>query len=158
MENSNGVMIVVANHSAARIFSASHNHELKEIETLSCPEARLYARELLSDSPTHIHDSVGAGRHAQEPRTQIKDKIAQQFSDKIADWLEKSRVKQGFSQLVVVAPPDFLGMLRKSLTKPCRQLVVEEVHHNLVKSEMADIIAVLPYSMQTLFNHNRTQA
>jgi protein required for attachment to host cells len=53
------------------------------------------------------------------------------FSRRIGDYLEKARTDHRFHQLVLVAPPKFLGLLRKELGKEVGKLVADELPKDL---------------------------
>ena len=45
----------------------------------------------------------------------------------VGDYLEKARSHHRFDQLVVIAPPNFIGALRKEMGKEVEKLVANEV-------------------------------
>ena len=52
-------------------------------------------------------------------------------SDAVGRYLEKARVEHRFDELVLVAPPRFLGALRKELDKEVAKLVKDELPKDL---------------------------
>ena len=50
---------------------------------------------------------------------------------RIGDYLDKARTDQRYEQLVLVAPPKFLGALRKELGKEVGKLVADELPKDL---------------------------
>jgi protein required for attachment to host cells len=48
------------------------------------------------------------------------------------------------ARVVLVAPPDFLGLLRDALSEKSRRMVELEIDKNLVKLSAAEIRAHLP--------------
>ena len=134
------IWVVAADNSRARIFSMqSKGAPLDEIEDLLHPEGRAHARDLKSDRPGRTYDSLGKGRHAKEPHSDIKKQEEMKFADRIADFLESARLREDFDRLVLVAAPGFLGMLRKQLSAAARQLVTQEIRKNLVNKKDAEI-------------------
>jgi len=137
--------VVVADSTRARIFNAeSSSANLAETEGLLHPESRLHDRDLTSDLPGRSFDSKGSGRHAMESPTDPKHELAIEFARAIARHLEASRVKKDFEQLVIVAAPSFLGLLREQLSATCRKLVAFELNKNLVQQSPDEIRAHLP--------------
>jgi len=137
--------IVVANSSAARIFSADDpNGPLTELESIVHPEGRLPARELTSDLPGRAFDSAGHGRHTMESEVGPRQQAAVDFAILLARRLERARVEGDTVRLVLVSPSGFLGLMRKSLTVETRRLVVLELNKNFVKFSPAEIRERLP--------------
>ena len=134
--------IIVANRADARFFQDDRKRGLKEIESLQCPEARDKTLDINTDDGGRSFDSHGQGSHRMEPKTPVQDTIATRFAGRVAAELEVCREKHQFTQLTLVAPADFLGILRPALSSSCRQLVSEEHSKNLV-NENPDGIATL---------------
>lgn len=143
------LIVSVFNHSAARFFRGGNDGQIVEVASMVCPEARLPGRDLYSDAPSRTHDSFGT-RHAYEANSTPREKLSREFARGIAAWLEDVRVHHGFTRLVLVAPPDMLGELRKALSDECRKLVIEEYHKNLVQLDADAINAALPHSIEVL--------
>jgi protein required for attachment to host cells len=68
------------------------------------------------------HGSGGSHMEAPDPKEHAKQKL----SKDIADALEHARTTNAVDELILVAPPKFLGYLRGELTPACRQLVKAE--------------------------------
>jgi protein required for attachment to host cells len=58
--------------------------------------------------------------------------------------LEAGRNIGEFEQLVLVAPPDFLGLLRKAISHPTAKLVSREIGKNLTQRKPEQIRSLLP--------------
>jgi protein required for attachment to host cells len=71
-------------------------------------------------------------------------KLAERFSRRLNDALERGRIDHRYARLVLVAPPRFLGALHVSLSKPLRDSVVAEVKRNLTALPAGDIRSHLP--------------
>jgi protein required for attachment to host cells len=137
--------IVVADSSACRLFAAgAPAGPLQELEVLSHPEGRLREQDLASDRPGRTFDSQGAGRHAKEAEVSPKKHEAVVFAGRIAERLEAGRVGHAFDKLALVAPPEFLGLLRDKLSPPLRALVLHELDKNVSRLDPAEIRARLP--------------
>jgi len=123
----------------------SSSASLSELEALTSPEGRLHDRDITADLPGRSFDSNKAGgRHAMEPSTDPKQELAIEFARTISRHLEAARVKKDFEQLVFVAAPAFLGLLREQLSASCRNLVAFELNKNLVQQAAEDIRSHLP--------------
>lgn len=137
--------VIVADSTRARIFNAeSSSAPITEVETLTHPEGRMHDREITSDLPGRAYDSKGRGRHTMEQPTDPKQELAIEFARMIARHLDSARVKREFEQLVIVAPPSFLGLLREQLTNTCRKLVAFELNKSLVQNTPEEIRSHLP--------------
>jgi protein required for attachment to host cells len=70
--------------------------------------------------------------------------LATKFARRIARRLDEARRHEEFEQLIVVAGPPFLGLVRKSLSKPTRQRVVHEIGKDLVHGPVEQLVEHLP--------------
>jgi protein required for attachment to host cells len=137
--------IVVADSSAARIFRADEpDGALTELESIAHPEGRMLARELTSDLPGRAFDSAGQGRHIVENQVGPRQQAAIDFANFLSKRLDKARVQHEAERLVLVAPPDFLGLMRKALTIATHRMVVLELDHNFVKLPPKELRERLP--------------
>lgn len=140
--------ILVADSSAARIFSADEpTGPIREIETIVHPEGRMHARDLTSDLPGRAFDSAGQGRHAMESEVGPREQTAIDFAHLLARRLEKARVQRELERIAIVAPPDFLGLLRKAIGTETQRLVALELDRNLVKLTAQEIRERLPETL-----------
>lgn len=143
--------IVVANNSSARIFSAeSQSAPLTEIETLTHSEARLHDREMTSDLPGRNKGECGTGGHAFDQPTDPKKHEAEQFTHLITKRLETALNEHAFKQLVIVAEPSFLGLLRSQLSDQVQKMICFELDKNIVALTPAEIREHLPEYLPSL--------
>ncbi|MGH8489284.1 MAG: host attachment protein [Gammaproteobacteria bacterium] len=132
--------IIVAESSRARIFVTENPRApMDEVEDIVHPEGRLRAQDLRSDRPTRVFDSKGQGRHAVESEVEPRHQEAINFARRIADRIEDARVSGGFDELVLVAPPAFLGLLRDNLSANAMKRVVQSINKNLAQLDEAQI-------------------
>jgi len=136
--------ILVSDNSRARIFTAdTPSSPLEEIEDFSHTEGRLFDREMTSDLPGKIK-SVGGGGHAFEQPTDPKKHEADVFAHRIAQHLEDAHNANKFEQLLIIAEPSFLGLLRNQLPEQVKRLVSFELDKNITTHSAADIRQHLP--------------
>ncbi len=132
--------VLVADRSRARIFSiAKPNAPLTELEDLVHPEARAHEGDLTTDRPGRSpdHNALGNANSA-------RDEQAQEFAREIAQRLEKGRVHGELERLLVVAAPDVLGMLRKTMNGNLAKIVTLEIDKNVTQQSPSDIRRLLP--------------
>ncbi|MCZ6830742.1 MAG: host attachment protein [Gammaproteobacteria bacterium] len=129
--------VIVADNARARIF-ASHSviNRLQETEGFVHPEAHLSNRDLVGDSSGKSVDQRGS----LDPATSAKEQEAQNFAKMLARHLRDMHNQQHFEQLILIAPPRFLGMLRKELPKPLAQLVTRAIDKDLTTASTGEII------------------
>jgi protein required for attachment to host cells len=136
--------ILVADTTRARIFTAeAPSAPLEELEDLSHTEGRLHDREITSDLPGKVK-SFGGGGHAFEQPTDPKKHEIDNFAHQIAQHLEKAYNTNRFEQLIIVAAPSFLGLLRSHLPEQIKKRVRFELDKELTLLSAADIRQHLP--------------
>jgi protein required for attachment to host cells len=125
--------IVAADSSRARFLQVAGRALLN-------PEARLQDRDLQTDSEPRFsgHGGVGkpgtasTGGPASDRETQgAVEHSVKVFARQIGRYLEKARNDHRYDELVLVAPPKFLGALRQELDKEVHKLVVDELPKDL---------------------------
>lgn len=137
--------IVVANNTQARFFTAeTESSPFTEIAALTHQEGRLHDREITADLPGRHKGEVGAGGHAFEQATDPKQHEAELFARQVVDYLETGHNEGKFSQLLLVAEPSFLGLLRNHLSEPLKKLVIYELDKNIATETAAEIRVHLP--------------
>jgi protein required for attachment to host cells len=118
--------IVAADASRARVLQVAGPQRLVEVDNLLNPDGRLEDREINTDARGRFsgghtgEDDVGAAEH----RTEL-------FAKRLGDYLDKARTEHRYDELVLVAPPKFLGMVRKSLGREVEKLVADQVPKDL---------------------------
>lgn len=129
--------IIVADSARARIFS-SHGtlNQLEEIEGFAHPEARSSNRDMTSDAAGKSVDRHGS----LDPATSAREHEAEAFARMLGHHLKEMHNAQHFEQLMLVAPPRFLGMLRDKLPGPLGQLVEVTVDKDLTEASIEEII------------------
>jgi len=137
--------VVVADRASAKIFSvATPTAQFKAIETLEYPAGRMRARDIDADRPGRSFQSAGTKRHGMERSTDAKKQTAAAFARQVAARLESARVQDGLARLILVAAPEFLGLLRDNLSAETRDLVQAEFDLNLSGMKPGEIRAHLP--------------
>jgi protein required for attachment to host cells len=136
--------ILVADNVRARIFTAeTPSSPLQEIEALAHTEGRLHDREMTSDLPGKIKGEGSVG-HAFEQPTDPKKHEADNFAHRIAQYLEEAHNTNKFEQLLIIAEPSFLGLLRNQLSEQIKKLVSFGLDKNITTHSVDDIRKHLP--------------
>jgi protein required for attachment to host cells len=121
----------------ARIFiSHSGINRLEETEGFVHPEARLTNSELVGDSAGKSVDQHGS----LDPATSAKEHEEKEFASLLGKHLKTLHNEQHFEQLILIASPRFLGMLRSALPGPLDQLVTQTIDKDLTTAEVDTII------------------
>lgn len=137
------VWVLVADQSRARLFTLKEGR-LQEISDFVNPEARVPGHEREHAPPPRVHDRFGESRHALQSRTLPRDKAAARFANTLRSVLERGRTGHSFRNVVLIAPPRFLGMLNAALGLELGELVVLRVPKNLTRRKSESIRAELP--------------
>lgn len=141
------VRILVADDANARLYELPNPHALDGagndvltlVAELSDPTAHLHDRDLLSDRPGRKLDRAplqsgrrgATARHGTGEGPQPRLEAAKQFVQRIALRLQQAEAVRPVDQLVLVAAPRMLGLLRAGLPAALRAQVVDEVHRDL---------------------------
>jgi protein required for attachment to host cells len=136
--------VIVADSYRARFFDVeSRNGPLLEFKTLLQPDARFPERDLVSDAPGRSKDR-SERRQTLESRTDAKTQDMIEFARLVASELERARNDGGYTQLIIVAAPAFLGELRNHLSKSVLEMVVLEIDKDLSQLQSDVIRTHLP--------------
>jgi protein required for attachment to host cells len=134
--------VVVAESSRARIFETTDGVSLSEIADVVHPEGRLRERQLTSDRQGRTYDSSGRGRHSKQDPVSAHEQENIAFARAIARCLKAARQRNAFETVILIAPPHFLGLLRKSVDPVTLRRIRREVPKDIGR---ASATAVLRY-------------
>jgi protein required for attachment to host cells len=119
--------IVAADESRARVLQVTDREErFTAIEEFSNPQGRAQDRELETDARGRF-----PGGNTWEPRVGAVEHSSELFAKRVGDFLDRARQEKRYDQLVLVAPPKFLGALRQELHKEVEKLVADELPKDL---------------------------
>ena len=133
--------IIAADASRARILQVmDRDGRLDEVEDFVNPSARLHERDMTTDAEPRFNGHGGVGK-AGSGRTggPGNDREAKRkgeyetevFVRQLGDYLDKARYAHPFDRLHLIAPPKFLGQLRKELAGEVQKLVSDELPKDL---------------------------
>ena len=143
----NTIWILVANQAEAQIYSANRiPGDLVLVAALTHAEGKAHARDLKSDAPGRVHDRTGQARHAMEPDTGVKEEERRRFVKELVERLKTARFQGKFDQLVLLAAPAVLGVIRKTLNGGLARTVVREIPKDVIGQDVDKIQAQLARS------------
>jgi protein required for attachment to host cells len=143
----NKTWVLVAESSRAKILEQDHPHgELRELQGFDHAASRLYDKDLVTSQPGRTYDSNGSGRHAITQDVEPKEQEAHHFARMLTHHLEQNCEKKHFNKLVVIAPPEFLGILRGLFSDHLNNIIAASINKNLVHENAESIQGHLPYS------------
>src|SRR3954462_12737702 len=124
--------IIAADSSRARILQVTDRDEhLDEIDDLLNPEGRVHDRELIADAHPRFHGAGASGPGSDREETSATEHATELFAKRVGEYLDKARTAHRYDRLHVIAPPKFLGQLRKELDKEVQKLVADELPKDL---------------------------
>jgi protein required for attachment to host cells/ribosome-associated translation inhibitor RaiA len=156
---------LVANRTVARAFESVDGKGFRPVMGLTHPEGKLKEIELTADRPGRVTSSAASGRrHALSAGLSAHEQSAQEFAKRIALILRKARTEHALTELVLVAEPKFLGVLRAHLPKAVLGLITHEFAKEYPLMSDADLCRVLEKGMARVLSPSgrsdqaRTQA
>jgi len=125
--------ILVANQAEAQIYSSEQiPRHLMLVDTLVNETGTAHSRDLVSDAPGRAFDHFGSARHAMEPNVGVKQEQRRRFVKEMVTKLEKAHLEGDFDQLVLLAAPAVLGVIRKTLPTDLLKSVVKEIPKDVI--------------------------
>lgn len=117
--------ILVSDASRARLFQKDiDQEEWTLLEEREHPASRARALDLVSDKTGRTQSrALNTSRTAMDPRSSPKAIEAENFAQQLAEILEKGLDRNAYTSLVLVAPPQFLGLLRQKLSARVTRLI-----------------------------------
>jgi protein required for attachment to host cells len=142
--------ILVANSSEARLFDRTRNG-LELVEQFIHPDSRRKDQELTSDHASH-HETRTDGTAGQRVYGSFPEPTDPQrfefdrFARQLATALDQHRTRNAFKRLLLIAPPQFLGMLNGHLPRETERLVSVRVDKDYTKVPDHELLSrVEPY-------------
>lgn len=121
--------VLIANGSEARLFKAQKNYrDMHLLQEFYHPESREKAINLVTDAPGRYRKSVAPKSAFEEPLSPKKMET-DKFAHTLANILEQGRTKNLYSNLIVIAPAHFQGLLNKC----CSHFVINKIVDTLDK-------------------------
>lgn len=128
--NNHLTYVLVADASKAKLFSTykakllqttASEKDLHLIASFSHEDSRKKGVELASDKMGGFN--TGTFVEATSPKTQE----AIEFAQELMDFIETERTKNLFRELIIIAPPAFMGMLNKAASSEIQKLISQTI-------------------------------
>ncbi len=140
MENKKS-WLLIADASSARLFAVHKakilNKDVNDLELLgefSHPESRLKNQDLASDKQGEFGSSTFA------EATSPKEREAAVFAHELLAKLDSGRVNNQCKEIIIFAPPAFMGLLNKYMKADTRRLVSLEIEKDYSKQSGRELI------------------
>lgn len=129
----NNIWVLVANQTEAQIYSTDRiRGSLALVGRLTHKEGAAHVRDLVSDAPGRVRDHLGQARHSMEPGFGVKEEQRRRFVKEIIERLETALARGRFDQLVLMAAPAVLGVIRKTMNGGIAQTVIKEIPKGVI--------------------------
>ena len=130
--------IIVADGGCARILcNSGPGKGLEAMKDLVFEGDHAPARDIMADRPGRTFESVGVVRHAKEYATDPHHHLKKEFVTELCEVLANRHGE--FDRLILIAPPETLGLFRKSLPPRLRRKVMRELGTDLTHVSNADL-------------------
>ncbi|MCC7440274.1 MAG: host attachment protein [Bdellovibrionales bacterium] len=137
--------VVAANRAGASFYHGRPGTPVKMLRRIEHPEGRMSNAELGGEKPGRVPSSVpgSAARHGLEYGGSETEHEAERFAAEVGKELGRAAHAQEFTELVLVAEPRFLGMLRKHFTPAVISKLKQEIHADFARGTEKDLEALL---------------
>lgn len=132
--------ILIADRTKAKLVHVLPHGEgpFPELASLAHEAGRLQPRERDSSKPGRVIHPAGYAS-AVEPHEDRDHVESRRFAAEIVHHLDHCRQEGRFDQLMVIAPPKFLGVLRDAWPPPLQKLVHREIDQDLMTVPVAEL-------------------
>ena len=131
------IWALISNSGFAQIYEIkAGGKDIKEVYNIENPDGRLKNGQILTDKPGRGFDSMGksigkGSAHAYETMWDPHTHEQHIFAHKLNEILKKGKEDRAYDELVLIAPPQFLGELKQVLSDNVRKAVTKEIHKDL---------------------------
>jgi protein required for attachment to host cells len=129
--------LLVADASKARVFAvckarfikSQRPDDLKLVGRYTHEESRMKGSELTTDR----QGEFGSGTFVEA--TDPKAREAEEFALELIAHLESARKAQSYRDLIIVAPPAFMGLLNKHMPQQVHKLISQNIEKDYTQHE-----------------------
>jgi len=135
--------VLVANASEADLYATERlGAEMSPLKHFEHPESRAKGSELASDRPGNNH-SRGSSMGTMGDPVDPKAFEAERFASELANELDKGRTHNAYRRLVLVAVPQFQGLLRRHLNDHTQAMVFKNINKDFTSCNPRELPARL---------------
>lgn len=139
LSRSSGSWVLVCDGAKALIFNNTGSAVQPRLEVIDVAVQKLaMAHDLGTDRPGRVHQSAGSGRSSTE-ETDFHEAGEAEFLATTVQTLDALVAEHHVKNLVIVAPPKALGILRTRLTPGLKAILTAELGKDLVGHPTHDI-------------------
>ena len=133
--------VLIADSSRGRLFSVPEKDKpWTLIKEYTHAASRLTDGGLTSDQPGRTQGSAGGGAHSSmESTTSPKEVEFEHFAHVLAGVLHDGNGQNAYKSIVLVAPPHFLGLLRKAINHTVSKLIGATLDKDYMHLSQVDI-------------------
>ncbi|MEO6117980.1 MAG: host attachment protein [Methylotenera sp.] len=135
--------ILVANRGGASLFERICKGDIALVQDIPHPRGRLKNQDIDTDKSAHAFDRFGQGGHSSGAEHEPTDHVAVQFAKNLADILNQGRIKHAYNDITLIAGPEFLGKLLKTLDVNTAAIVTRTIDKNLPNIKQRDLAGYL---------------
>jgi protein required for attachment to host cells len=134
-----GIWVVVCDGAKALVLENTGDAEFPKLVMRAADKSFAPpTRELGTDAPTRVRQSVGTAHSAAE-QTDWHDKAETDFLTELVKRLDAAVLAKAARRLVIVAPPRALGVMRKHYTDRLRGALDAEIDKDLTAVPVHEI-------------------
>ena len=138
--------ILVANSSQAFLYKSfkakllNGDASLELISEFLHPESRKKNSELGADKPGTFSNPKSTGNSTFMESSDLKGQEADSFAKELSSFLDKGRMNNDYQELIVIAPPQFHGLLSKHFNSNVLNLVYLNIEKDYTKSTPQELL------------------
>lgn len=138
--------ILVANSSRAKLFATDERAEQWDLrEEFQHDESRAFSRQLLNQPDNPNAGSLHKPQPENEPDARQRLE-SERFARELVERLERGLNDHAYDRLVIAAPPEFLGRLRKLISPRVHQRLMLDLRADYVNVPLKDLPERIPLS------------
>ena len=142
MKLRSGTIVLVADGSKMLLLRNRGDEQFPDLRVVGKREiANPPSHEQMSDAPGVVFSSHGFGRSAypaEDPHEEAAEQFAVETAGELAEYCDKEA-----GDVVVVAPPDTLGVLRRHYAPSVKHRLVAEIDKDLTKHPVPEIAKLI---------------
>lgn len=143
MENNSNTWLLIADASKARIYSThkarmfleqNNPKNLLLIDQFSHAQSRMKSAELVTD---RLGD-FGTGTFVEATTPKLYE--AERFAIELVNQLDVGRKAKSFRDIIIVAPPAFMGLLNKHMHNETLKLVTQKIEKDYTQNNERELL------------------